>query len=784
MAQADRSTTIDRRLFSFLSLLLMGGAVGYAAAAIIGSSLVCNILSPIVELIGAAGLFVTGVRVRRFRPVWLLFGLGLAVYGLADIGWAHVENTLGENPDELLFFAVAYLLPNLFFALGVYAHFRQFTRGWNMTQLLVDVAAIAIVLLDAFWMLFFRDWTMQTFLEDPFVLIAFLSLLLDLVGMGIAFAMSLTANLRKTTTPVLICLAGLMLYIGSDIYYFLQEYHGLYVSNNLTDILYVAALSIIGIGGLHRLRYPGSEPVLDGDLPQNIRWRPKILFLLLGPLMLQLAGMLRFEDLLLTVVVLLLHGLISAFLQIAVRSRALLTREQEITEQLEIRVAEKTADLIRMNQELTMIAHNDLVTGMSNRRHFLDLLDLAIAAAGARESLVIFYMDLDRFKGINDAYGQETGDRILCELAARIDALVGPEMLTARIGGDEFAVAVPGLAGEDDIRVMAERLVHAFQEAIDVEPWQFLVSVSLGIARYPEDARDRSTLMPMAEMAMYHAKKQDAQRFSFYSNWFREGMRRRHEIEMALRRADFEQEFTLHYQPQFQSRKRTLVGMEALLRWQSPDLGSVSPAEFIPIAEETGLIIPIGQWVTRRALLQISEWNHRYATSLRMGINFSPRQFDVAGFIEWINDALRRYGVHPSWVDVEITENTAMRTEVSTEEMLTALEAIGVSISIDDFGTGYSSLSYIKRFDIDCLKIAKPLIDNVALDESDAQIVGAIVMMAKTMRLRTIAEGVEDEQQLQILQRIGCDEIQGYLMGKPVPADRFESLWLRSPDSL
>ncbi len=327
-----------------------------------------------------------------------------------------------------------------------------------------------------------------------------------------------------------------------------------------------------------------------------------------------------------------------------------------------------------------------------------------------------------------------------------------------------------------------ERLVDAFQEPLEVEPWQFLVSVSLGIARFPEDAKTRPELMTMAEMAMYHAKKQDAHRFSFYSNWFREGMRRRHEIEMALRRADFDQEFTLHYQPQFQSRKRTLVGMEALLRWQSPELGNVSPAEFIPVAEDTGLIIPIGQWVTRNALLQIADWNHRFMASLRMGINFSPRQFDVPGFIESLNDQMRRYEVHPSWVDVEITENTAMRTEVSTEEMLTALTGLGVSISIDDFGTGYSSLSYIKRFDIDCLKIAKPLIDNVALGEGDVQIIGAIVMMAKTMRLRTIAEGVEDEGQLAILQRLGCDEIQGYLLGKPVPADRFEMLWLRSAD--
>ncbi len=786
MMQADRSGQIDRRLFALLTLLLAGGALLYAIAAVVGNAAAANLLSPFVELTGAACLMASGIRLRPFRAVWMLLGIGLAIYGLSDIGWAYVELRMGLNPDDLLLFSFLYLLPNLCFALGILVYFRRFTRGWNLTQLLLDVSAVSIVLLDTFWMMFFREWTLPLLVEDMFILIAFVTLLLDLICLGLAFSLSLTARMRRLASPVLISLAGLALYIASDVHYFFQEYHGLYVSNNLADILYVAALALIGIGGLHRLRRGSDVPAGPEAVPLNIRWRPKILLLLLGPLLLLLTGMLRLEDLLLVLAVLLVHGLVSAFLQIAVRSRALLAREQEITEQLEIRVAEKTADLIRMNRELELIAHNDPVTGMSNRRHFLNLLDQTVGSAGGEAggeaSLVLFYMDLDRFKGINDAYGQDTGDRVLCELAARIEALARPGMLTARIGGDEFAVAVPGLAGEDDIRSMAERLVNAIQEPIDVSPWRFLVSVSLGIARCPEDAETRPELMTMAEMAMYHAKKQDAQRFSFYSNWFREGMRRRHEIEMALRRADFEQEFTLHYQPQFLSRKRSLVGMEALLRWQSPALGAVSPAEFIPVAEDTGLIIQIGQWVCRHALLQIADWNRRYATSLRMGINFSPRQFDVAGFIESFNDKMRRYGVHPSWVDVEITENTAMRTEVSTEEMLTALTALGVSISIDDFGTGYSSLSYIKRFDIDCLKIAKPLIDNVARDEGDELIIGAIVQMAKIMRLRTIAEGVEDEGQLAILQRLGCDEIQGFLMGKPVPADRFESLWLRPAD--
>lgn len=434
--------------------------------------------------------------------------------------------------------------------------------------------------------------------------------------------------------------------------------------------------------------------------------------------------------------------------------------------------------MLEANRELEVLANRDLVTGLLNRRRFQFELDAMIVSTGPDAPIALFYMDLDRFKGINDAHGHEVGDKILLEMGARLEALEAPGKLIARLGGDEFMMAVPGLSDVEGIKALALGIVNAFRAPVDVEPWQFLLSVSIGIAQYPTDATDRTSLLRLADMAMYHAKSQDEFRYAFYSHWFSDGMRRRHEIEMALTKAEYDREFELHYQPQFHSRKKALVGMEALLRWNAPGLGPVSPAEFIPIAEATGLILPIGHWVTDTAMQQISDWNHRFNLSLRMGINFSPKQFDVAGFIDTFGEALRRHDIHPAWVEVEITENTAMQTEVSMEEMLTALAALGVSISIDDFGTGYSSLSYIKRFDIDCLKIAKPLVDNIALDEEDAQIVSAIVMMAKTMHLRTIAEGVEEEQQLEILRRAGCDEIQGFLLGRPVPADRFELLWL------
>ena len=774
-----RSKGLTRGSFVAHILVMSGAAIAYVLFSSFDMDFAATLLAPAAEMYAAVILFRASQDVFRFRRSWFYFGLSICIYALTDIVWAVLELGYGVNPDDLLLMSIAYLLPNLFLVMGVAAFFRAHFRNWNTTQLIVDLTAILIVLLSTFWVLFFRNWVSDNLFEDPFAVLLYLYLLFDMLGLGLVLVLALTIRVRLATAPVLIALVGFLLYAGFDMLYAWQSYQESYTSNNLVDIGFVGAQMVFGVAGLHRLRYPFREPQRLTDLPVNIRWRPGILLLLFSPVLLWIAGRMRLFDIFLAVGVVVVHGLVSAFLQVAVKNELLLGREREMTEQLELRVKERTADLLQANEELNMLANRDLITGLLNRRRFQQELEqLLDGIPGEKPTVALLYMDMDRFKGINDAYGHEVGDKILLEMANRLQGIVSTDMLISRPGGDEFMLAAPGLSDTNDIRMLASRIIDAFEVPVEVEPWQFSLSVSMGIVKYPEDASDRVSLFQLADMAMYHAKAQDSPRYAFYSNWFSEGMNRRHALEMALRRADYDKEFTLHYQPQFLSRKRTLVGMEALLRWESPELGTVSPGEFIPVAEATGLILPIGQWVTKTALARISDWNHRFGGALRMGINFSPKQFDVAGFIDTFQEQMRQQGIPPSWVDVEITENTAMRTEASMEEMLTALASVGVSISIDDFGTGYSSLSYIKRFDIDCLKIAKPLIDNIALDEGDAQIVGAIVLMAKTMRLRTIAEGVEDEQQLEILQRLGCDEIQGYLLGKPVSRERFEALWL------
>jgi EAL domain-containing protein (putative c-di-GMP-specific phosphodiesterase class I) len=304
------------------------------------------------------------------------------------------------------------------------------------------------------------------------------------------------------------------------------------------------------------------------------------------------------------------------------------------------------------------------------------------------------------------------------------------------------------------------------------------VGLSIGVAVWPSDAKSRSNLMRHADIAMYIAKDRRINGVSFFDSSLNAIIERGHQIDMALKKADIAKEFSVVYQPQISVEGRRVVGMEALVRWKSPELGVVPPDEFIPVAEENGIILPLSDWIVSRAFARIADWNARYGLDLLMGVNISPLQLDESDFIERIESALDAQGARPEWVNLELTERCAMKSESSIVRIFDRLAALNIASSIDDFGTGYSSMSYLKKFDIDYIKIAKQLVDGIAINDTDAQIVQAIIMMATALNLRTIAEGVEDEAQFRLLESLGCDEIQGYYFGRPVPPEEFERLYL------
>lgn len=776
---ADRPG-ITRTQFLVLGSVTMGFALLNIFAYLLDLQIIVAWMQPVSEGFAAAMLFLAGRFNRSYRMGWTLLGLACASYALTDVAWNVLEYGFGLALDESVAFQAAYFLPNLFLSWAVWIYMRKFARIWDMLQLTMDISLALIVVLDTVWVAFFRSWFTAAGFGDLFGLITLMYILADIFCITLVLVMSGIVPLKQVSTAVRVLTAGYLLYILADVLYGIVLYRENYVVGDWTDLMFTLSLILIGAAGLIRLRESNNE-LPEGNassMPDNVRWKPMLFATLtLGPLFLLFKGDLRVIDVVIVLCAYVLHLLLTGFNHLAVRNALLVKRERGISAELEFDVATRTAELMAMNRDLENLAFYDSLTGMANRRYFQQLLGERLDKS-PDAPLVLFHVNLDRFKHVNDCYGQEMGDRVLRVVAHRLADKQKEDMISARIGGDEFAIAVPGMSTHDDAEQMVQRILGLFEDPIEIDPWSFVLSASIGVAIWPVDAQDLNLLLSNANTAMFHAKQVNGTHHAFYSSWFSQRMRRRHEIEMSLRKADYDKEFDLHYQPQFLCGERSLIGMEALLRWHSPDLGLVSPVEFIPVAEETGIIVAIGNWVTDKALAQISDWNGRFGGSLRMGINFSPKQFDINGFIDSLKQRMDLNGAKPEWVDVEITESVAMRFETATEEILTALANLGVSISIDDFGTGYSSLSYIKRFDIDALKIAKPLVDSLTEADEHVQIVRAIVMMAEAMHLRTIAEGVETEEQLDVLTRIGCGEIQGYLLGKPMPAEEFEQRFL------
>ncbi|MFN9449886.1 MAG: putative bifunctional diguanylate cyclase/phosphodiesterase [Rubrivivax sp.] len=434
-------------------------------------------------------------------------------------------------------------------------------------------------------------------------------------------------------------------------------------------------------------------------------------------------------------------------------------------------------------QRIQELAHFDALTGLPNRSRFISDLEAALWRASQRqETLAIFFIDLDRFKTINDTLGHAAGDELLCAMASRIRGALRHEDLVARLGGDEFVVVVNGITDDNDLHQIAGKLLGSLSSPVCIQGAQFEISGSIGVARYPEDARDAPSLLKQADTAMYQAKGHGRNTVQFYTAEIAERAAREFEMESALRLAMVRDELFLHFQPKVSASDQRLTGLEALLRWRHPIRGMVSPAEFIPVAEERGLIIGIGRWVLGASLRQLAVWRSQGMPVPSVAVNLSARQFADPMLLPFIEQQLRDNGLQPQDLEVELTESVLMSEPERAAQLLRQLSSLGVHVTIDDFGTGYSSLSYLKRFPASCVKIDRSFINGLATDADDRAITQAVIAMAHSLGLRVVAEGVETREQLDALRQLSCDEVQGYLTGRPAaPQDLHARLALAYP---
>ena len=423
-------------------------------------------------------------------------------------------------------------------------------------------------------------------------------------------------------------------------------------------------------------------------------------------------------------------------------------------------------------RQIVRLKNHDALTGLPNRTLLHDRLTQALAYAGrAGKFVAVLLIDIDRFKNINDSLGHAAGDQVIVETGRRLLAGVRSGDTVARLGGDEFAVALTDVAREEDVAIVAQKIIESLLVPVEMNGQELSAAASIGISLYPKDGEDCQALVKNADAALFRAKDAGRGNFQFYAQDMNARTLDRLKLEMGLRRALERDELVLHYQPVIDVASGEMSGVEALLRWHPCHGPLVPPADFIPIAEETGLIVPIGEWVLHRACEQQRRWRQQGCGDFRVAVNLSPRQFRQRNLHALVENALARTGCAPEMLELEITESMLMEDPDAATATLRRLSDMGVQLAIDDFGTGYSNLNYLKRFPIDTLKIDKSFVRDIATDPDDAAIAKAVIALAHTMKLKVTAEGVETPEQFEFLRTQKCDRMQGFHFSPPVPAD-------------
>lgn len=431
----------------------------------------------------------------------------------------------------------------------------------------------------------------------------------------------------------------------------------------------------------------------------------------------------------------------------------------------------------RVEEELEHLAYHDTLTELPNRALFLDRLEHALerrCQTGHKHA--VMFIDLDRFKVINDTLGHDSGDRLLQSTATMLQACVRQGDTVARLGGDEFAILIEDLTSVRAVTVVANKIKTALLQPFSDKGHDLFITASIGISLYPSDGEDANVLLKNADTAMYRAKDMGRNNHQFYSADMSKRSHERLTLESSLHHALERKEFLMFYQPQVDIQSDAIIGMESLIRWQHTGLGLVSPLDFIPMLEETGLIVPVGEWVLETVCAQTKLWQSGQTEFLRVAVNLSGRQFSSPNLAKQIRKILDKTGLPPECLEMEITESTLMKDDQLSLGNMAEIRDMGIQMAIDDFGTGYSSLSYLKRFPIDTIKIDRSFIRHIGSDDEDSAIVTAIISMAHSLKLKVVAEGVETQEQLSFLQDCQCDIMQGYLFSKPLPADKMSLL--------
>ena len=696
--------------------------------------------------------------------------------GIADIVWAIISAS-GGIPGDNAILCILYLLTNCFFAFSlVYFAVHQF-RKWDLVQFGLDIFISAYLGIILLWILFaHKDIdVLRTIIASDITSI--FSIITDIIIGVTIMAWFLSIRGGKMPGFLNIFAVGLFLFAFADMLYYYVDFYEIYDSNGLIDILYILSFVIIAFGALWKT-YKNSS-IVDLFVVTNIGNKGKWLCLLAAPLVMivfTVTGIIPIRldvgDFFAVGGPMLFYLAASKYVQISLEKEMLLKQNNFILEQ---RVAEQVG-------ELTFLANQDTLTTLFNRRYLMICLNETIESARSNELIALLLVDIDRFKTINDTFGHDVGDKVLIDLSYRMIAWNNYGATIARLGGDEFAFMLTGKYSQKDVVEICTEIIDLCRKPFDIGSNELSVTMSVGVAYCFDNSCTGKSLLKHADIAMYRAKSQGYNKYQIYDAFMSRDFKKSVEIEVLLRQTDADKDFELFYQPQYALPGKELIGAEALLRWKNNEHGYIPPSDFIPVAEQIDYIHKIGKWVMQETVSQSITWNRMYNFPLRIGFNISPKQFNDESFTGFIKSIITDSGVNPAWIDAEITESIIMSEDdrATLDNAFSAFHELGISVSIDDFGAGYSTLSYLNKYPFDRIKIDKSLVDSInSRNISGANIVRAAINMAHAAGIQTIAEGVETQEQLDILIELGCDQVQGYLLGRPVPADVFEQRFVK-----
>ncbi len=712
-----------------------------------------DLFSIFASFISTIALFVTAQRNPMLgKPFWTFLSLGCFSFFVAEVVWAYYDCILRIDVPYPGVPDIFYILQILCYLTSILYLFLKLKGTYRLVKLIFDMGILITVTATFSWIYMIRPILAIPNISKIFLLVSLgypigdLVLIIVLVSIYIGFE---TPLIRR---DLLFIFFGLIVQIFADSSYIYLVSSAQYNSGSQVDSLYTLALLLVGFSGF------------DSN---NLEITKRNIHTEINPI--KKLDLLRMSIPYLSIILLCVFLMFQKDEMYTLRIGSIVVILLIISRQLVVLNENKQNEKV-----IQFMAYHDTLTKLPNRLLFTELLQVEIADANRSNSiLAVMFIDLDRFKTINDTLGHDVGDQLLIVTSKRLTATLRKSDIVGRYGGDEFTILIKGLNRVEDISIAANKIHQSLNQPYHVYEHHILSTPSIGIATYPVDGDKPETLLKKADFAMYQVKLNGRNHYRLYSTEQNGDLTKKYSVEKDLHHALSNHQFVVYYQPQIDIQKGKLIGVEALLRWNHPEFGMISPGDFIPIAEQTGLILPIGEWVLQTACRQVKDW-HLKGHKIKMAINLSPRQFREKNLVVQIKEILEQTDIDPSFIDLEITEGIAMNDMNKVFQRLQALKQLGIKISIDDFGTGYSSLSYLTDYPVDSLKIPREFIKRIGEDPAIDAIIASIIALAHNLNINVLAEGVETEEQLQFLRLLDCDQVQGYFFSKAVTVKEME----------